>query len=144
MPGSWYGWTPVTDSDSHLEPQEILDRESERKAEIESRLKTESRDRSWATGAEDKIREYTGTTVSGGDPIKITALSCLTSICSAQVASSNPAALATMMIGFVLNVPGMAAVEIAKQPAKDNDGSYKAEYRFFRKGFVVPGQDRAI
>jgi len=111
--------------------------------EIESKLKTERRDRSWSSETEDNIRSAAKTVAGEGGKFSFASLSCLTSLCKAELSLPNLTGPQGTMYSFPFSVPNMAGFQNT-QPVQRADGTYKIEYTFFRKGYPVPGQEQTM
>jgi hypothetical protein len=121
----------------------LQERENRRQAEVERRLKTESRDRSWSGAAEDAIRQ-TLASVSGRHPqYAISRLTCLTSVCSVEFATPDPTAAGMDIRHGISIVEGVAAFDF-HEPVQKPDGTYIVAYELFRKGYAVPGDERTV
>jgi hypothetical protein len=113
---------------------------AKRAAAIENKLKTESRDRNWASAAEDRVQNAVKTAVDNGAQFKASTLKCLTSICELVLAADSPDKLQRAMYQ-IYGITGMAGFS-AGQPQKAADGSSSLTVRFFREGYPMPGREQ--
>ena len=117
---------------------QVDDPSAEERSEIERRLATEKRDRSWSTSAEDQIR-VVAASVAANVQYSITSMQCLTSICNVKMSVSGNAQ--HQFYSFPFSVKGMGGFHTST-PKQLPDGSYSLEYVFFRAGYV-PGREEA-
>lgn len=132
--------SPSLDPGTYVQPDNPIESQARKHAEIATRLATETRDRSWASEAEGTLRNAIAVSAGDGAKYTISSMSCLTSLCSVELKFADiTGALGTMQT-FPHRVNGMAAFDFA-QPQKEADDKYRVEYKFFRRGYPVPGEE---
>ena len=128
----------VSDPDT----EQVAERAAVRTAEIEKRLKTESRDRAWATETEDKIRDAAKAIAGDKGRYTLKEVTCLTSICAVEISIPDLKGPQGNMHGFPFSVPGMAGFDFS-EPERSSDGRYGIRYKFFRQGYPAPGGENS-
>ncbi len=131
---------PELDQESYPTSESLRDRESQRVAEIQRRLRTEPRDRPWAATTEVEIQNVAKSASVEGKNYSLKNLSCLTSICTAEVTATGTEGPFEITHVFPLKLEGIAAVEF-EQAHIATDGSYTVPFKFYRKGYPLPGQE---
>lgn len=108
--------------------------------EIAGRLKTEGRDRVWSSAAEESIRGAMKSAMTDGGTFAFTNLTCVTSLCEADVSLPSLTGPSSAVYDFPFRVPNMGGFR-KTHPTQNADGTYTIQYTFFRKGFPIPGGD---
>jgi hypothetical protein len=103
-------------------------------SEIERRFATETRDRTWASAAEDQLRQAVAATAVDG---KIITVSCLTSLCKLEFSATAMAKGVATANNLPFHVEGIAGFR-RKMPEQQPDGTYKVAFDFYRKGYPTP------
>ncbi len=122
--------------------QEIQDRQEAISADINKRLATEPREKSWASATEEQLRRAAKASSGDAGGSTIATLSCRTSICKIElsVPAKTGAVASTGSLPFF--VEGMAGFR-RSLPVQQSDGSYTVAFDFYRKGYQMPGEERA-
>lgn len=121
------------------DPVALEEKRLERDSAIEARLKTESRDGTWASAIEKQLETAVSAASQQGAQYSIKALNCLTSLCEMVLSTkrgdnSNPT-------GFLLS-QGLAGIDSLDvlAPVSSADGSSTVTYRLFRQGYPRPDE----
>jgi len=115
------------------------DNESETAAEVDHRLRTEPRDRAWASTAEDGLKDAVRAAVDQGAGFSIKTVRCLTSLCELVLSAATPDHLRMTALQLGHRISGMSSFRVG-QPESETDGSAVVTYRLFRQGYPAPGE----
>jgi len=111
----------------------------ERAAAIEATLKTEPRDRAWASTTESQLRTAVDTAIKEGAQYSVRTLRCLTSVCEMVLSASSPEELRYTSFQLGPRIAGMSSYDVA-QPETAADGTATVTYRLFRMGYQRPDE----
>lgn len=111
--------------------------ESDAEATISARLTTESRDRTWASAAEEQLQSGVKAAAREGAEFSISTTKCLTSICEMVLSAARPDQLQDSVFQLGNRFSGMAGFTVGR-PEQAADGSSRVTYRFFREGHPPP------
>lgn len=108
-------------------------------AAIDRTLKTEPRDRVWASAAESQLQATVEAAVKEGVQFSVKAMKCLTSICEMVLSASSPDQLHGTDLSLIHRISGMGSFDIAPTET-EADGSGTITYRLFREGYPRPDE----
>lgn len=110
------------------------DREAKMASVIETKLKTESRDRNWASAVEDQLNDAVKALADEGAHLSISTLKCFTSICELVLSATTSDDAQRSTYGLGRPISGTSGFNL-RPPVKTADGSSKMIYTFFREGY---------
>lgn len=126
-----------------FDPSEMKEKELARAAAIEATLRTQPRDRAWASATEGQRQTAVDALVKEGAAFSVKTLRCLTSVCEVVLSPSNPDQLRHAELRLAPRITDMSSFDIAA-PETAADGNVTVTYRMFRKGYPRPGACTAI
>jgi len=106
---------------------------------IESTLKTEPRDKSWASSTEGELQTAVDTAIKDGARFSTKTVKCLTSICEMVLFAPTPDDLGAIDLQLGPHITGMGSIDIAP-PQTGADGRATVTCRLFRQGYPRPDQ----
>jgi hypothetical protein len=108
-------------------------------AAIEAALRTEPRDRSWASPTEGTLRAAVDAVVNEGAKFSVKDLKCLTSVCEMVLSASAADDLKYLADQLAPRITGMSSLDLSP-PTTGADGSATVTCRLFRLGYPRPDQ----
>lgn len=121
------------------DPAEMREREALRVAAIEARLKSEPRDRAWASSKETQLQTAVAAATKRGAQFSVKTVKCLTSIC--ELVLSAPSAEQFRQTAMLLapGIDGMSSFDLSA-PETAPDGTATVTCRMYRKGYARPDE----
>ncbi|HEY5960683.1 MAG TPA: hypothetical protein VIV60_29215 [Polyangiaceae bacterium] len=112
-------------------------KETEVNAAIAETLRTEARDRNWASATENQLRDAVKAAADEGAQFSIKTVKCLTSICELVLLAAAPEQLRNSVLQVGHRFIGMSGFNV-QQPETAADGTSAVTFRLFREGYAPP------
>lgn len=106
-------------------------------ADFENRLITETRDRSWAMGAESNLRHAAESASSKDMQLEVDSADCRTTVCRVVVSATSRSDGVPLQTALPFFAEGMSSYTVTL-PTKTADGAYKFQYDFVRESSPEP------
>lgn len=102
-------------------------------------LKTEPKDRVWASSTENQVRLAVDTAVKEGAKFSVKTLNCMTSLCEMVLSAASAEDLQYISHQLPSHVTGMGSLDLAP-PEIGVDGTATVTCRLFRQGYSRPDE----
>lgn len=130
---------PAPSEPERFDPAKEEEKRLKGVAAIEAALRTEARDRAWASPTEGTLRAAVDTVVNEGAKFSVKDLKCLTSICEMVLSAPSADDLKYLSDQLAPRITGMSSLDLSP-PTTAADGTATVTCRLFRLGYPRPDQ----
>jgi hypothetical protein len=121
------------------DPAKEEERRLERAAAIEAVVKTEPRDKDWASPTESQLQAAVSAAVAAGAKFSIRTLRCATTVCDMVLTASSAEDLGHIAEDLGNRITGMNSMDMSP-PSSGPDGRTTVTCRLFRQGYPRPDE----
>ena len=122
-----------------FDPAKEEEKRLERAAAIEAAVKTEPRDKDWASPTETQLQAAVGAAVAAGARFSIRTLRCATTVCDMVLTASSAEDLGHISEELGNRITGMNSMDMSP-PSSGPDGRTIVTCRLFRQGYPRPDE----
>ncbi len=122
-----------------IDPAEAKQRIADKAAAVEAALKTEPRDRNWASLTEGQVQAAVDAAVKDGAKLSVQTLRCMTNVCELVLSAPSADLLAGIDVQLASQLTELGSMDI-QPPVTAANGAATVAYRMFRKGRPRPDE----
>jgi len=130
---------PAPAQPERFDPAKEEERRLERAAAIEAAVKTEPRDKDWASPTETQLQAAVSAAIAGGAKFSIRTLRCATTVCDMVLTASSAEDLGHIAEELGNRITGMNSMDMSP-PSSGPDGRTTVTCRLFRQGYPRPDE----